>query len=99
LTYRETAMSMNALHALLTLVIGVSFGATWLRTFWHRPRSVSTLVLSAPLAAALLGLGHWVAYDFSLEHWAGDFSLMQALFNVSVTALLFARRRQMAASR
>lgn len=89
-------MSMNALHALVTLIVGLAFGATWLRTFWNRPDAVSSLVLSAPLGAALLGLGHWVAYDFSLSHWAGDFSLMQALFNVTVTALLISRRRRMA---
>ena len=88
---------MNALHALVTLVVGVAFGATWLRTFWNRPDAVSSLVLSAPLAAALLGLGHWVAYDFSLSHWAGDFSLIQALFNISVTMLLISRRRRMVA--
>ncbi len=86
-------MSMKALHALLTLVLGIAFGITWLRTFWNRPGSVSSVVLYAPLAAALLGLGHWIAYDFSLKHWAGDFSLFQALFNVGVTALLLARRR------
>ena len=90
-------MSMNALHALVTLLVGLAFGATWLRTFWNRPDAVSSLVLSAPLGAALLGLGHWVAYDFSLSHWAGDFSLMQALFNVSVTTLLISRRRRMVA--
>ncbi len=89
-------MSMNALHALLTLVVGLAFGATWLRTFWSRPSGVSAAVLCAPLAAALLGLGHWVAYDFSLSHWAGDFSLMQALFNIAVTTLLLTRRRQAA---
>lgn len=89
-------MSMNALHALVTLIVGLAFGATWLRTFWNRPDAVSSLALSAPLGAALLGLGHWVAYDFSLSHWAGDFSLMQALFNVTVTALLISRRRRMA---
>ena len=87
-------MSMNALHALVTLLVGLAFGATWLRTFWNRPDAVSSLVLSAPLGAALLGLGHWVAYDFSLSHWAGDFSLMQAMFNVSVTTLLISRRRR-----
>lgn len=90
-------MSMNALHALVTLLVGLAFGATWLRTFWNRPDAVSSLVLSAPLGAALLGLGHWVAYDFSLSHWAGDFSLMQALFNVTVTTLLISRRRRMIA--
>jgi len=33
-------------------------------------------------------LGHWAAYDFSLAHWAGDFSLLQALFTLAVTAAL-----------
>ena len=87
-------MSIKALHALLTLILGIAFGVTWLRAFWNRPGSVSTVVLMAPLAAALLGLGHWIAYDFSLEHWAGDFSLFQALFNVAVTTVLLARRRR-----
>lgn len=90
-------MSMKALHALLTLVLGMAFGIAWLRTFWNRPGSVSSVVLCAPLAAALLGLGHWIAYDFSLRHWAGDFSLFQALFNVGVTVLLLVRRQQIAA--
>ncbi|MGQ0639329.1 MAG: hypothetical protein ACT4P6_00930 [Gemmatimonadaceae bacterium] len=88
-------MSIKALHALLTLIVGLGFGVTWLRAFWNRPGSVSSVVLIAPLAAALLGLGHWIAYDFSLAHWAGDFSLLQALFNIGVTFLLLARRRQM----
>ena len=92
-------MSMKAIHALLTLVLGVSFGITWLRAFWTRPNSVSAAVLSAPVAAALLGLGHWIAYDFSLQHWAGDFSLFQALFNVGVSVLLLARRRQVTSTR
>jgi hypothetical protein len=87
-------VSVKALHALLTLVLGVAFGITWLRAFWNRPTSVSATVLLAPLAAALLGLGHWIAYDFSLAHWAGDFSLLQALFNSGVTALLLLRRRR-----
>jgi hypothetical protein len=89
-------MSMKALHALLTLVLGMAFGIAWLRTFWNRPGSASSVVLCAPVVAALLGLGHWIAYDFSLAHWAGDFSLFQALFNISVTVLLLLRRRHTA---
>ena len=83
---------MKAAHAFLTLVVGVSVGAVWLANFWRRPRDVSVPVLLAPVAAALLGLSHWVAYDFALGHWAGDISLLQALFNVTVAALLLLRR-------
>lgn len=89
-------MSMKAIHALLTLLVGVSFGVMWLRAFWKAPERVNATVLWAPIAVALLGLGHWVAYDFSLSHWAGDFSLLQALFNVGVAALLFSRRQRLA---
>ncbi len=87
---------MKAAHALLTLIVGVGFGVTWLRAFWNRPNTASSAILCAPLAAALLGLSHWVAYDFSLSHWAGDFSLLQALFNVAVTVVLLSRRRSAA---
>jgi hypothetical protein len=83
---------MKAVHALVTLVVGVSFGLVWLRVFWNAPRSVPAAVLAAPAAAAVLGLGHWVAYDFSIGHWAGDFSLMQAIFNFAITSALWARR-------
>lgn len=82
---------MKAAHALVTLILGFAVGITWLRTFWRKPNAVSTAVLAMPLAAAVLGLGHWVAYDFSLRHWAGDFSLLQALFNVAVVLALFSR--------
>ncbi len=89
-------MSMKALHALVTLVLGFTVGIVWLRTFWNDSHRVPASILAAPVAAALLGLGHWIAYDFSLQHWAGDFSLLQAVFNVSVAAALFARRTQQA---
>lgn len=85
-------MSMKALHAVVTLVLGFTVGLAWLRTFWNDSHRVPAPILTAPVAAALLGLGHWVAYDFSLKHWAGDFSLLQAVFNVSVTLALLARR-------
>jgi phosphoglycerol transferase MdoB-like AlkP superfamily enzyme len=85
-------MSMKAMHAVLTLLIGSAVGIVWLRTFWHNTRRVPATVLAAPIAAGLLGLGHWVAYDFSLGHWAGDFSLLQAIFNVGVAFALFYRR-------
>jgi hypothetical protein len=84
-------MSMKALHALVTLVIGVTVGIVWLNAFWKDPSRVPAAVIAAPLAAGVLGLGHWIAYDFSLGHWAGDFSLMQALFNGGVTATLLYR--------
>jgi len=87
---------MKAAHALLTLIVGVGFGVTWLRAFWNRPNTASTAVLCAPLAAALLGLSHWVSYDFSLAHWASGFSFLQALFNVAVTVVLLSRRRAIA---
>ena len=90
---------MKAAHAFLTLIIGVSVGAVWLAVFWRNPRRAPLAVLMAPVAAALLGLGHWVAYDFSLSHWAGDFSLLQAIFNVAVTGVLLARRADPATQR
>ena len=85
-------MSMKALHALVTLVIGVTVGMVWLRAFWRDPGRVPAAVLAMPLAAGILGLGHWIAYDFSLSHWAGDFSLMQAVFNAGVVTALWYRR-------
>jgi hypothetical protein len=84
-------MSPNAVHALATLVLGMTVGITWLRVFWNHPRGVPAAILAAPVAAGLLGLGHWVAYDFSLSHWAGDFSLLQAVFNVGVAGALLVR--------
>ncbi len=85
-------MSMKALHALVTLLVGVAFGIVWLRAFWNDARRAPAPVIAAPLAPAVLGLGHWVAYDFSIQHWAGDFSLLQALFNIAVTVALLLRR-------
>ena len=87
-------MSMKALHAVVTLVLGFAVGIVWLRTFWNDTRRVPPAILAAPVAAALLGLSHWVAYDFSLSHWAGDFSLLQAVFNISVAIVLLTRRAQ-----
>ena len=87
-------MSMKAFHAVVTLVLGFAVGIVWLRTFWTDSRRVPPAVVAAPIAAALLGLSHWVAYDFSLSHWAGDFSLLQALFNVSVGLVLLSKRTQ-----
>ncbi|HVF38742.1 MAG TPA: hypothetical protein VM939_02505 [Gemmatimonadaceae bacterium] len=83
---------MRAAHAFLTLILGFSVGLVWLKTFWHDPQRVPAVIVAAPIAAALLGLGHWVAYDFSLGHWAGDFSLLQAVFNVGVAGVLLSRR-------
>lgn len=91
-------MSVKALHALVTLVLGFTVGIVWLRTFWNDSHRVPAAILAAPIAAALLGLGHWIAYDFSLQHWAGDFSLLQAVFNVSVAAALLMRRSAQHAS-
>lgn len=85
-------MSMKAFHALLTLVIGLAFGIVWLRAFWNDARRAPAAVIAAPVAAGVLGLGHWIAYDFSVQHWAGDFSLLQAIFNVAVTGALLYRR-------
>ena len=85
-------MSAKAFHALLTLVVGAGVGVVWLRAFWHDARRAPASVVAAPVAAGLLGLGHWVAYDFALGHWAGDFSLLQALFNFTVAAALLYRR-------
>jgi hypothetical protein len=87
-------MSMKAFHAVVTLVLGFTVGIVWLRTFWNDSHRVPAIILAAPVAAGLIGLAHWVAYDFSLSHWAGDFSLLQALFNISVAAALLTRRTQ-----
>jgi len=89
-------MSMKAFHAFVTLVLGFAVGIVWLRTFWNDTHRVPTAILAAPVAAAILGLAHWIAYDFSLAHWAGDFSLLQALFNISVATALLMRRTQRA---
>lgn len=83
---------MKAVHAMVTLVVGLGFGMVWLRTFWNAPRAVPAAILAAPAAAAVLGLGHWVAYDFSIGHWAGDLSLIQAVFNLTVAGALLSRR-------
>jgi hypothetical protein len=85
-------MSMKALHATLTLFLGLAVGVTWLRVFWNSPDRAPASIIAAPISAGLLGLGHWVAYDFSLGHWAGDFSLAQAIFNIAVAAALLRRR-------
>lgn len=85
-------MSAKATHAMLTLVLGIAFGVVWLRLFWSSARQTPVPVILAPFAVALLGLGHWVAYDFSLSHWAGDFSLLQAVFNCLVVGVLLRRR-------
>ena len=85
-------MSMKAFHALVTLVLGSAVGVVWLRAFWHNAGRVPAAVVAAPVAAGLLGLGHWVAYDFRIGHWAGDFSLLQAVFNVGVAVTLLYRR-------
>ena len=89
---RDLRMSMKALHALATLAIGVTVGIVWLRAFWNDARRVPSAVLAAPLAAGVLGLGPWIAYDFSVNHLAAAFSLMQAVFNAGVTAALLYRR-------
>jgi hypothetical protein len=88
-------MSPRAAHAVLTLVLGLAVGILWLRMFWNRPHGVPAAVLAAPAAVALLGLSHWVAYDFAIGHWAGDFSLMQAVFNLAVAGVLFTRRAKL----
>lgn len=85
---------MKAAHALVTLIVGFTVGLVWLKTFWRNPNSVPASVIAMPIAAAILGLGHWVAYDFSLQHWAGDFSLFQAVFNISVALTLLSRRSE-----
>lgn len=89
-------MSWKAAHAFLTLVVGLAVGIVWLRAFWSAPRRAPVSVLAAPIAVALLGLNHWVAYDFSLAHWPGGFSLAQAAFNFFVFAALMLRRSEAA---
>jgi len=51
-------MSMRALHALATLVIGVTVGLVWLKAFWKDAGRVPAAVIAAPLAADVLGLSH-----------------------------------------
>jgi hypothetical protein len=85
-------MSAKAIHAVLTFVTGLAVGGVWLRVFWSAPRQVPIGVLAAPLAVGLVGLAHWVAYDFAVGHWAGDMSLLQACFNLIVVGLLVGRR-------
>lgn len=85
-------MSWKAMHAFVTLIVGLAVGIVWLRAFWSAPKRVPVAVLAAPVAAGLLGLGHWIAYDFSLAHWPGGFSLAQASFNFFVFAALMLRR-------
>ena len=92
-------MSMNAFHALMTLVLGSAVGVVWLRAFWLGAGRAPAAVVAAPAAVGLLGLGHWVAYDFAVGHWAGDFSLLQAVFNVGVAAALLYRRGAAAEAR
>ena len=87
---------MKAAHALTTLILGILVGVVWLKTFWRKPDAAPAAILAMPVAAALLGLGHWIAYDFSLRHWAGDFSLAQAIFNIGVAAALLMRRGRLA---
>ena len=84
-------MSAKAIHAIVSFFAGVSFGLVWLKVFWNGTREVPTIVLAAPIAIAILGLGHWVAYDFAIGHWAGDSSLLQAVFNVAVASALLVR--------
>ena len=91
-------MSAKAIHALLTFVLGLAVGGVWLTTFWHAPRRVPSIVLAAPIAVGLVGLAHWVAYDFALGHWAGDMSLLQAVANVLIASLLFWRRGTVSAT-
>jgi hypothetical protein len=87
---------MKATHAVVTLIVGLTVGMIWLKTFWRNPNSVPASIIAMPIAAAILGLGHWVAYDFAIGHWAGDFSLIQALFNVGVALALQNRRSERA---
>ena len=84
-------MSAKALHALVTLVLGVAVAVVWLRTFWNEAQNTRATILAAPLAVAVLGLGHWINYDFSMKHWAADFSLIQAALNVLVSLVLLQR--------
>ena len=86
-------MAAKAAHALLTLLLGLAFGVTWLRLFWNQSRRVSPALLLAPAVVGIVGLGPWIAYDFSLSHWASAFSLGQALFNALVVTALVARQR------
>ena len=85
------SISARAVYALLTLPIGVAFGAVWLRVFWSNDRQVPTAVLAAPFVVALFGLSTWIGYEFSLGHWASSFSVGQASFNIFVGVALLLR--------
>ena len=85
-------MSAKAAHALLTLLLGLAFGVTGLQFFWNDARRATPALLLAPAIVGIIGLGPWIAYDFSLAHWASAFSLGQALFNALVVAALLARQ-------
>lgn len=87
-------MTPKAFHAMLTLILGLALGILWLRTFWDQARESPIAIVAAPFAIAVLGLGHWIAYDFSIRHWAAGFSFIQAVFNVCVAVLLLIRRSQ-----
>jgi hypothetical protein len=78
----------RAAHRTKEVGIRTALGASRLTVV--RQFLTEALLLSA--AAALLGLAHWVAYDFAIGHWAGDVSLLQAVFNVTVATLLLVRR-------
>jgi hypothetical protein len=58
---RSPRMSANAAHALLTLLLGLAFGVTWLQFFWNRSRRVLPALLLAPAVVGIVGLGPWIA--------------------------------------
>jgi hypothetical protein len=85
-------MSLDAVHATLTLGVGVAFGLTWVRLFWSGLVLAPGPVLWAPLVVGFMGLGHGFASGFRTGIWAGDVSVFQGLFNLAVTLALVYRR-------
>jgi len=85
-------MSIKALHAAFTIFGGMAVGFIWLAKFWAgRYKDDSSLIIF-PLFVAVLGLLHWINYDYSLGHWASAGSVLQAVFNLGVVILLLSRR-------
>lgn len=85
-------MSIKALHATFTIFGGMAVGCIWLAKFWAGRYKDDLSLIIFPLFVAVLGLLHWINYDYSLGHWASAGSVLQAVFNVGVVILLLSRR-------
>jgi len=92
-------MVMQTAFALFSWLAGFGMCLVWLLCFWPNPRRVPTLVLAAPVAAALLGLRGWASYDFAFGHWVGDISFLLLGASMATVVALFVRRSAMVAGR